>query len=70
MAPDSGDIWHSNPFPLSPVVRLGPSADLGNVPVEAADSGNATIGTPTTVELTRLVDDYLGSRPTGAGAAG
>ncbi|MFF4850482.1 hypothetical protein [Streptomyces sp. NPDC001194] len=65
MAPDSGDIWHSNPFPLSPVVRLGPAADLGNVPVEAADSGNATIGTPTTVELTRLVDDYLGSRPTG-----
>ncbi|MFF3648796.1 hypothetical protein ACFYXV_09100 [Streptomyces sp. NPDC002181] len=65
MAPDSGDIWHSNPFPLSPVVRLGPSADLGNVPVEAADSGNATVGTPTTVELTGLVDDYLGSRPTG-----
>ncbi|MFE2878069.1 hypothetical protein ACFXG6_02820 [Streptomyces roseus] len=65
MAPDSGDIWHSNPFPLSPVVRLGPAADLGNVPVEAADSGNATIGTPTTVELTGLVDDYLGSRPTG-----
>ncbi|MEV6582940.1 hypothetical protein AB0M92_32805 [Streptomyces sp. NPDC051582] len=65
MAPDSGDIWHSNPFPLSPVVRLGPSADLGKVPVEAADSGNATIGTPTTVELTGLVDDYLASRPTG-----
>ncbi|MBT2444310.1 hypothetical protein J7E93_30300 [Streptomyces sp. ISL-36] len=65
MAPDSGEIWHSNPFPLTPVVRLGPSADLGDVPVEAADSGNATILTPTLDELRHLVDDYLAAPAVG-----
>ncbi|WP_369245429.1 hypothetical protein [Streptomyces sp. R41] len=65
MASGSGDIWHSNPFPLIPVVRLGPSADLGAAPVEAADSGNATVGTPTLRELSQLVDDYLADRPAG-----
>ncbi|MFF8606210.1 hypothetical protein ACF06X_09750 [Streptomyces sp. NPDC015346] len=65
MAPDSGEIWHSNPFPLTPVVRLGPSADLGDVPVEAADSGNATILTPTLDELRHLVGDYLATPAAG-----
>ncbi|MFF8277231.1 hypothetical protein ACF05T_14150 [Streptomyces lateritius] len=65
MAPDSGEIWHSNPFPLTPVVRLGPSADLGDVPVEAADSGNATILTPTLDELRHLVGDYLAAPAAG-----
>ncbi|WP_330303421.1 MULTISPECIES: hypothetical protein [unclassified Streptomyces] len=65
MASVSGDIWHDNPFPLIPVVRLGPSADLGAAPVEAADSGNATVGTPTLEELSQLVDDYLTERPVG-----
>ncbi|AVH59646.1 MULTISPECIES: hypothetical protein [Streptomyces] len=65
MASGSGDIWHSNPFPLIPVVRLGPSADLGAAPVEAADSGNATVGTPTLKELSQLVDDYLAESPAG-----
>ncbi|MFJ3928350.1 hypothetical protein [Streptomyces sp. NPDC090022] len=66
MAPDSGDIiWHSNPFPLTPVVRLGPSSGLGNAPVERADSGNATVSTPTTEDLSRLVDDYFADQPGG-----
>lgn len=65
MAPDSGDSWHSNPFPVIPVVRLGPSADLGDAPVEAADSGSATVRTPTIDELTHLVEDYLTERPPG-----
>ncbi|MFG2874707.1 hypothetical protein ACGFYU_06805 [Streptomyces sp. NPDC048337] len=65
MAPDSGDIWHNNPFPLIPVARLGPAADLGDAPVEAADSGNATIGTPILDELSHLVVDYLAERPAG-----
>ncbi|WP_424216433.1 hypothetical protein ACN20G_30310 (plasmid) [Streptomyces sp. BI20] len=62
---DETALWHRNPFPLTPVVRLGPTVDLGDVPVEAADSGNATIGTPTLDELHRLVADYLAERPAG-----
>ncbi|WKU48813.1 hypothetical protein Q3V23_34785 [Streptomyces sp. VNUA116] len=65
MSPDSGDIWHDNPFPLIPVARLGPSADLGDAPVEAADSGNASIRTPVLAELSDLVVDYLADRPAG-----
>ncbi|WEH39883.1 hypothetical protein [Streptomyces sp. AM 2-1-1] len=65
MAPDSGESRRGNPFPVIPVVRLGPSADLGDVPVEASDSGSATVRTPTIDELTQLVEDYLTERPPG-----
>lgn len=65
MTTGSGYSWHRNPFPLIPVVRLGPSADLGDAPVTAADSGNASIATPTSDQLNRLVDDYLVENPTG-----
>ncbi|MFF7978651.1 hypothetical protein ACFZDK_05910 [Streptomyces sp. NPDC007901] len=59
MAPDSGEIWHRNPFPRSPVVRLGPSSDLGDAAVQGADSGNAHIDTPLVADLEGLVDDYF-----------
>ncbi|MGW2824943.1 hypothetical protein ACWC24_28650 [Streptomyces sp. NPDC001443] len=59
MAPDSGDIWHENPFPLIPVVRLGPASDLGDPSVRGADSGNAHITTPLVQDLRALVDDYF-----------
>ncbi|WP_202919880.1 hypothetical protein [Streptomyces adustus] len=59
MAPDSGDIWHENPFPLIPVVRLGPASDLGDPSVRGADSGNAHITTPLVRDLRALVDDYF-----------
>ncbi|TLS44128.1 hypothetical protein FE633_21510 [Streptomyces montanus] len=59
MAPDRGDIWHENPFPLSPVVRLGPSSDLGDPTVQGADSGNAHIRTPLVADLEALVTDYF-----------
>lgn len=58
MAPDS-DIWHRNPFPPSPVVRLGPSSDLGDTTVRRADSGNAHLRTPLVAEVDRLVADYF-----------
>ncbi|MFE2584262.1 hypothetical protein [Streptomyces sp. NPDC059378] len=59
MAPDRGDIWHENPFPLIPVVRLGPASDLGDASVRGADSGNAHITTPLVQDLRALVDDYF-----------
>ncbi|MFI2431930.1 hypothetical protein [Streptomyces sp. NPDC018693] len=59
MAPDSGQIWHRNPFPRSPVVRLGPSSDLRGATVRGADSGNAHVRTPLVAELEGLVDDYF-----------
>ncbi|QWB21747.1 MULTISPECIES: apolipoprotein A1/A4/E family protein [Streptomyces] len=65
MAANSADTWYSNPFPLVPVVRLGPSADLGEAPVEAADSGNAHVSTPFLEDLEYLVRDYLRDRPRG-----
>ncbi|MET9758910.1 hypothetical protein ABZ016_07620 [Streptomyces sp. NPDC006372] len=65
MAANSADTWYSNPFPLVPVVRLGPSADLGEAPVEAADSGNAHVPTQILGELQGLVRDYLRDRPRG-----
>ncbi|GGW96845.1 hypothetical protein [Streptomyces lomondensis] len=65
MAANSADTWYSNPFPLVPVVRLGPSADLGEAPVEAADSGNAHVPTQILTELQDLVRDYLRDRPRG-----
>ncbi|MFD5157196.1 hypothetical protein ACFWMJ_03850 [Streptomyces hawaiiensis] len=65
MAASSADTWYSNPFPLVPVVRLGPSADLGEAPVEAADSGNAHVPTKILGELQGLVRDYLRDRPRG-----
>ncbi|MFJ8463559.1 hypothetical protein [Streptomyces swartbergensis] len=65
MAASSADTWYSNPFPLVPVVRLGPSADLGEAPVEAADSGNAHVPTRILGELQELVRDYLRERPRG-----
>ncbi|MEU0385213.1 hypothetical protein [Streptomyces chartreusis] len=65
MAASSADTWYSNPFPLVPVVRLGPSADLGDAPVEAADSGNAHVPTRILGELQDLVRDYLRDRPRG-----
>lgn len=65
MAASSGDTWRSNPFPLAPVARLGPPADLGAAPVQPADSGNVTIATPVLAELTGLVEDYLRPPPPG-----
>ncbi|WP_432157965.1 hypothetical protein [Streptomyces sp. bgisy153] len=65
MAPDSGEIWHRNPFPRSPVVRLGPSSDLGDAAVRGADSGNAHVPTPLVTELEGLVDDYFAPPSTG-----
>lgn len=65
MAASNADTWYSNPFPLVPVVRLGPSADLGDAPVEAADSGNAHVHTRILGELQDLVRDYLRDRPRG-----
>ncbi|MGK5693146.1 hypothetical protein ACSNOJ_09585 [Streptomyces sp. URMC 128] len=65
MAANSADTWYSNPFPLVPVVRLGPSADLGDAPVEAADSGNAHVPTRILRELQDLVRDYLRDQPRG-----
>jgi hypothetical protein len=65
VAANSADTWYSNPFPLVPVVRLGPSADLGDAPVEAADSGNAHVPTRILRELQDLVRDYLRDRPRG-----
>ncbi|WP_329277361.1 hypothetical protein [Streptomyces sp. NBC_01451] len=59
MTPTSGHTWHQNPFPLSPVVRLGPSSDLGDARVRAADSGNAHIDTPLIEDVEGLVDDYF-----------
>lgn len=59
MAPDRGDIWHENPFPLIPVVRLGPASDLGDPTVRGADSGNAHFDTPLVEDLQALVDDYF-----------
>nr|WP_272923060.1 hypothetical protein [Streptomyces sp. SID5464] len=50
---------------MVPVVRLGPSADLGDAPVEAADSGNAHVPTRILDELQDLVRDYLRDRPRG-----
>jgi hypothetical protein len=65
VAASNADTWYSNPFPLVPVVRLGPSADLGDAPVEAADSGNAHVPTRILGELQDLVRDYLRDRPRG-----
>ncbi|MFI6851113.1 hypothetical protein [Streptomyces sp. NPDC050416] len=65
MAANNADTWYSNPFPLVPVVRLGPSADLGDAPVEAADSGNAHVPTKILRELQDLVRDYLRDQPRG-----
>ncbi|WP_328408546.1 hypothetical protein OG542_04950 [Streptomyces violaceus] len=65
MAASSADTWYSNPFPLVPVVRLGPSADLGEAPVEAADSGNAHVSTQFLGDLEGLVRDYLRDRTRG-----
>lgn len=59
MDPDRGEIWHENPFPLIPVVRLGPSSDLGDPTVRAADSGNEHISTPLVEDLEALVADYF-----------
>ncbi|ELP68565.1 hypothetical protein ACKI1I_03990 [Streptomyces turgidiscabies] len=59
MTPTSGHTWHQNPFPLSPVVRLGPLSDLGDARVRAADSGNAHIDTPLIKDVEGLVDDYF-----------
>ncbi|WP_055526814.1 hypothetical protein [Streptomyces graminilatus] len=59
MTPTSGHTWHQNPFPLSPVVRLGPLSDLGDARVRAADSGNAHIDTPLIEDVEGLVDDYF-----------
>lgn len=59
VTPTSGHTWHHNPFPLSPVVRLGPSSDLGDPRVRAADSGNAHIDTPLIRDVESLVDDYF-----------
>lgn len=59
VTPTSGHTWHRNPFPLSPVVRLGPSSDLGDARVRAADSGNAHIDTPLIEDVESLVDDYF-----------
>lgn len=69
MTQDNGGIWHHNPFPSTPVVRLDSSVDLDGAGVPSADSGNVTIGTPTLTELTSLVDDYLDA-PTGGGRRG
>ncbi|WP_371659744.1 hypothetical protein [Streptomyces sp. NBC_00280] len=59
MTPTSGHTWHRNPFPLSPVVRLGPMSDLGDARVRASDSGNAHIDTPLIADVEALVDDYF-----------
>ena len=59
VTPTSGHTWHRNPFPLSPVVRLGPLSDLGDARVRAADSGNAHIDTPLIQDVETLVDDYF-----------
>ncbi|MGW3653238.1 hypothetical protein [Streptomyces sp. NPDC000878] len=59
VTPTSGPTWHRNPFPLSPVVRLGPMSDLGDARVQAADSGNAHIDTPLIEDVESLVDDYF-----------
>ncbi|MDX3749386.1 hypothetical protein [Streptomyces sp. AK08-02] len=59
MTPTSGHTWHRNPFPLIPVVRLGPSSDLGEARVRAANSGNAHIDTPLIADIDALVDDYF-----------
>lgn len=69
MARDSGDSWHQNPFPPSPVVRLGPSADLGEPAVEGADSGNAHVDTPLVTEVAHLVSDYF-TPPAASGPRG
>lgn len=59
MTPTSGDTWHHNPFPLIPVVRLGPMSDLGEARVAEADSGNADIDTPLIDEVVPHIDDYF-----------
>lgn len=59
VTPTSGHTWHRNPFPLSPVVRLGPMSDLGDARVRASDSGNAHIDTPLIADVEALVDDYF-----------
>ncbi|MEU3840395.1 hypothetical protein AB0E88_10230 [Streptomyces sp. NPDC028635] len=69
MAPDRGDLWHDNPFPLSPVVRLGPASDLGESAAVAADSGNAHLDTPLVTDLRALVDDYF-APPSAGGRRG
>ncbi|MFF9092229.1 hypothetical protein ACF1AX_03860 [Streptomyces sp. NPDC014802] len=69
MAPDSGDLWHENPFPLSPVVRLGPASDLGEPAAVAADSGNAHLDTPLVTDLRALVADYF-TPPSAGGRRG
>lgn len=69
MAPQPSDNWHRNPFPRSPVVRLGPSSDLGDAAVRGADSGNAHLRTPLVAELEGLVDGYF-APPSGGGRRG
>nr|WP_203689247.1 hypothetical protein [Streptomyces sp. SID12488] len=44
---------------MIPVVRLGPSSDLGDARVQAANSGNAHIDTPLITDVESLVDDYF-----------
>ncbi|WP_416983340.1 hypothetical protein [Streptomyces sp. T028] len=69
MAPVDGQLWHGNPFPLIPVVRLGPASDLGEVAVRGGDSGNAHIDTPLVRDLQTLITDYF-APPAAAGRRG